>query len=234
MPYLVARRPEIQAGHIQITDLFPNQSLANPTIDPKPQGPFYIRPSNFGTDFGSVPVLISSGNQVVVEQDATGLSAYLLRHVEDGTGEALTAQEAVAIAEQIKELVVTGAQISNVDLNTAVTNTGLASDFDGLASTSNGVVEEVIRILSGESYILTAGTKIQDGNGAFIPVIGDAGLQSDVRRLVERDASWKISLSSGGLRGLVSTLPETNDFAGVKSRDPLITVYNADGTLYPV
>lgn len=234
MPYLVARRPEIQAGHIQITDLFPNQSLANPTIDPKPQGPFYVRPADFGTAFGSTPVLISSGNEVIVEQDSKGLTAYLLRHVENGLGEALTAQEAVLVANEVKAFVEAGLQISNADLNTAVANAGLASDFDGNATTSNGVVEDVIRILSGETYILPAGTKIQDGNGAFIPVIGDAGLQSDVRRLVDRDASWKVSLSSGSLRGLVSTLPEGNDFAGAESRDPLITVYNSDGTLYPV
>jgi hypothetical protein len=208
--------------------------LANPTIDPKPQGPFYIRPADFGTAFGSTPILISSANEVIVDQEAKGLSAYLLRHVEDGTGEALTAQEALTIAGLIKTRVVAGAQISNADLNNAVADAGLPSDFDGTATTSNGAVEDVIRILSGETYILPAGTKIQDGAGAFIPVLGDAGLQSDARRLVTKDASWQISLSSGSLRGLVSTLPEDNDFAGAKSRQPLITVYNSDGTLYPV
>lgn len=234
MPYLVARRSEIQSGHIMITDLFPNQSLANPTIDPKPQGPFYIKPANFGSSFGQTPNLISNGQEVIVESDAYGLVAYLLRHVEDGTGAAITVLNAVAISDAIKALVRTGAAITANALNNAVIAGGLASDFDGSGTTSNGEVEHVLRILAGESYVLSKGVKIQDAQGAFIPVLADAGFQDDVRKLVDRDASWKISLAQGSLRGLVDALPVENNFAGGTSTDPLITVYNSDGTLYPV
>lgn len=232
MPYLVARRSEIKSGHIMITDLFPNQSLANPTIDPKPQGPFYIKPANFGSSFGETPNLISNGQEVIVESDAYGLVAYLLRHVEDGAGAAITVLNAIAISDAIKVLVRSGAVINANALNNAVVAGGLASDFDGGGTSSNGEVEHVLRILAGESYVLSKGTKIQDAQGAFIPVLADGGFQGDVRRLVSKDASWKISLAQGSLRGLVSATE--NEFAGGTSTDPLLTIYNADGTLYPV
>jgi hypothetical protein len=232
MPYLVARRSEIKSGHIMITDLFPNQSLANPTIDPKPQGPFYIKPAIFGSSFGETPNLISNGQEVIVESNAFGLVAYLLRHVEDGTGASLTVSEAVEIANAVKVLVRSGAVINAVALNTAATAGGLVTDFDGNGTTSNGEVDHVLRILSGESYVLSKGSKIQDGQGNFVPVIADAGFQGDVRRLVNKDASWKISLAQGSLRGLVSATE--NEFAGGTSTDPLLTIYNNDGTLYPV
>ena len=43
MPYIIARRPEIQNGSVQITDLFPNESQRNLVNDPRGQGPFLCK-----------------------------------------------------------------------------------------------------------------------------------------------------------------------------------------------
>ena len=235
MPYIVARRVEVQAGALQITDLIPNQSLANPTVDARPQGPFYVRPADFGAKFGSIPQITSTQSQRTLSSEARGVSAYLLRHVENGANEALTATEAVDIAKEIETLVRNGSVINAKALNDAcVAVLGVGRDFDGTATNSQGVVEEMLRILAGETYILPQGAEIQDAQGNFVPVIGDTGLQSDVRTLVERDASWKISLAQGTLRGLVDPQPETSVFGGGDSLEPLVTLYKADGTLYSI
>ena len=235
MPYIVARRVEVQAGALQITDLIPNQSLANPTVDARPQGPFYVRPADFGAKFGSIPHITSTLSKRTLSSEARGVSAYILRHVENGANAALTATQAVDIAKEIEALVRSGAVINAKALNDACVDVlGAGRDFDGTATNSNGVVEEMIRILAGESYILPQGAEIQDEQGNFVAIIGDAGLQRDVRTLVEKDASWKVSLLQGTLRGLVDPQPATSVFGGGDSLDPLVTLYQADGELYPV
>ena len=88
-------------------------------------------------------------------------------------------------------------------------------------------------MLSGETYVVKAGSSIQAGNGNFIPDLNaSAGFQNDVRHPVDGDSSWLLSAEEGVLAGLKSDRSAKVGFAGVLTTDPIVTVYNSDGSLF--
>lgn len=216
--YLTARSASAQNGAIQITDLFPNQSQANLVNDPKPQGPFYVRTPELGIS-GQYRAVLSTTNGVVFFREARGLVPYLLRNVEKNGGGALSLVQAKQAAADILTAMRFPASLNlaaiNAILNDRVAGTELT---DAGGSNSTGSVEDILKILSGETYIVPAGTRIETALGAFVPTLADAGMQSFSRTLVANDSSWQISLSEGSLGGLVGR--------------GLVTVYAADGSIY--
>lgn len=242
MPFILARRSEIQNGSIQITDLFPNATQSNPGIDPRPQGPFYVRVPNIGSS-GQTRPFIKTNDDGSLEflKRCNGLVAYLIAHVEadpggnGNDGPALTVVEAEAVADLILARVRAGGTVTLANVNDDLTAVaGGATDLDGAAGNSNstGSLAEVLAILAGEDYIIAGGTPIQDLNGVFAPVIAPGTLGTTMRTLVPNDSSWKISFSEGVLSGLTGVQNANRAFAGVKSATPLLTVYNDDGTIY--
>lgn len=221
MPFIVAKSSSIQNGSVMVTDLFPNQSQANPAIDPQPQGPFYVRAPEYGHGAGKTP-LLNSTSGISFASAGEGLVSYLLRRVADhnnGAGSlAITLANAIAIAEAIQARLEGGLSITDANLNALVlAEVGNASDFDGSGSDSSGDAAEVLAILAGETYLVSAGTQIETALGAYVPVLADAGFQGNRRSLVDRDSSWRISRQEGVLGGL--------EAAG------LVSLYNSDGTL---
>ena len=241
MPFILARRSEIQNGSIQITDLFPNVSQRNLTNDPIGQGPFYVRVANIGA-IGKTRPFIKTNADGSLEflQSCNGLVAYLLANVHadfGGAGDALTVPQAETAASLILGRVQAGQTLQVGDINTILSGADVvdaATDLDGAAvgSNSTGSVTEVLAILAGEDYTVAGGVPIQAANGAFAPVIAPGNLGTTMRTLVPNDSSWKISFSEGSLAGLVANQPVNLAFAGVKSTTPLLTVYNDDGTIY--
>jgi len=211
MPYIVVRDASAQNGSIQIHDLAFNKSQANPVLDPVPQSPVHVRTPVWGIEFGKLPVLNTVGANVTTQGSATGVLAYILRRVEDGNGDALTVPNAVAIVNGIKTIVEGGGV-----LNLAALDALVPADFDGAGSNSTGDVEELIRIISGESYTVPSTTQIQD-NGGLIAVLADDFFGSDVKRLVTNDLSWRTSFESGALRALTA--------------NNTVTLYEPDGAL---
>ena len=241
MPFILARRAEIQNGSIQITDLFPNATQSNPGIDPRPQGPFYVRVANIG-DIGRTRPIIKTNDDGSLSflTRCNGLVAYLIANVEADHGaaaNALTIPQAEEAASQILARVQGGLKLEVGDVNTIlsgaqVVNAATFLDGDGNASDSTGKISEVLAILAGEDYIVAAGTPIQDAAGAFQNGINPGTLGTTMRTLVPNDSSWKISFSEGVLGGLTGAQDVKKAFAGVKSATPLLTVYNDDGTIY--
>jgi len=216
MPYIVSRSAGSQNGSIQIHDLLINKSRANLVNDPPAQSPVHVRVPVWGVSVGQIPTLRSSNNgaDVSFASPAYGVLAYILRRVENGVGGALSVDDAIGITIGIKGLVEAGAVI-----NLAAINGLVPLDFDGNGSNSTGDIEELVRIIAGESYTVPYGTSIQAAN-ALVAVLADDFFGNDVKRLVENDLSWRTSLQAGALRGFVN--------------NQAITLYESDGTLTAV
>ena len=248
MPFIIARRSGIQNGSIQITDLFPNATQSNPGIDPRPQGPFYVRVANIGATGKTRPFIKTNADgSLEFLTRCNGLVAYLIANVEAnpganvngaGTGPALTVVQAEAAAEDIMDVVRAGGALTTAVVNAILSGADVvnaATDLDGQSvanSNSTGSIAEVLAILAGEDYIVNAGVDIQDLNGVKAIGVGFGTLGTTMRTLVPQDSSWKISFSEGVLAGLAGAQNPKVAFAGVKSSTPLITVYNDDGSLY--
>ena len=235
MPFILARRAEIQNGSVQITDLFPNASQANLVNDPRPQGPFYVRTPNIGATGKTRPFIKTNPNgSLEFLQECNGLVAYLIANVEAdgaGAGDALTIPEAEEAADLILARVRAGQTIEEADVDAALTaaNGNATSAFAG---NSTGAIEEILAILAGEDYIVAGGVPVQTAAGLFAAAIAPGTLGTTMRTLVPNDSSWKISFSEGCLAGLVANQPVDVQFAGQNATTPLLTVYNDDGTIY--
>ena len=245
MPFILARRSQIQNGSIQITDLFPNATQSNPGIDPRPQGPFYVRVPNIGASGQTRPFIkTNADNSLEFLKKCNGLVAYLIAHVEanpggnGGDGPALTVVQAETAASLILARVQAGQTLLIGDINTILSDATVANgatDLDGASvgdSNSTGSLVEILSILAGEDYIINGGVAIQTAAGVFAPVIAPGTLGTTMRTLVPNDSSWKISFSEGVLSGLTGVQNANRAFAGVKSATPLLTVYNDDGSIY--
>lgn len=229
--YLVARREEVQNGSVMVTDLSPNESQRNTSIDPPSAGPIYVRQVDLGTRGAFRAQLSTKAGVVSFARDSKGLVAYLLNNVQVGNaGPSLTLSEAREIAGLIISEVRTGGELSLVAVNAIVG--GVAAGATLTANLSTGSIENLLRVLAGETYLVTTGSVVEQA-GAFIPDVNtDARFQGDVRHPVDGDSSWAISAEEGTLLGLSSDQSADKGFAGVLTTDPIVTIYNADGSLF--
>ena len=247
MPFIIARRPEIQNGSVQITDLFPNASQRNLVNDPVGQGPFYVRVANTGSQGSKRPVLKQNAdNSIEFLRACDGLIAYLVANVEvdpagnNNAGPALTLAQAEKASDNIIARVRAGSTLQIGDINTILSAADVANgatDLDGASvpnSQSTGSLTDVLAILAGESYTINGGVSVQDAAGAKALVVAPGTLGTTMRTLVPKDASWQISFSEGALSSLTTVRDAVKGdlFAGKRSTAPLLTVYNNDGTIY--
>jgi hypothetical protein len=233
--YVVARRKEIQNGSVMITDLFPNKSQLNPTIDPQGQSPLYIKTPIIGK---AVTLVTPVAGTVKFRLKAQGLVPFLIKNVEHGGGGSLSLKEASDASDAIIDAVRAGGVLNEVAINgilAAASGNGATTLDDGVGgSASVATVEDILRILSGETYEVAEGTSVEVAN-AFVPDLSHRlGFKKDQKHLVAGDDSWVISFREGSLKGLTSVQDAVNGdlFAGVRSTSPLLTVYVSDGTLF--
>lgn len=229
--YLVARREEVQNGSVMVTDLSPNESQRNASIDPPASGPIYVRQIDLGTRGSFRAQLSTNAGVVSFARDSKGLVPYLLNNIQVGNaGPALTLAQAREIAGLIISEVRTGGTLGLVELNNIIG--GVAVGATLTANLSTGSVANVLRVLAGETYLVTTGSVVEEA-GAFIPDVNtDARFQNDVRHPVNGDSSWAVSAEEGTLAGLSSAQDADKGFAGVLTADPIVTIYNADGSLF--
>jgi len=229
--YLIARRAEVQNGSVMVTDLFPNESQRNTAIDPVGAGPIYVRQVDLGVKGKYRAILSTTANVISFARESRGLVAFLIKNVAHGAGDALTVAEATFGANLILAEVRDGNALPAIAINGILTNInvgGAGTDIE-----ANSTVSELIRVLAGETYIVKAGSTVEDANSDFVPdVNASAGFQNDVRHPVDGDSSWVLSAQGGVLSGLKSNQNVKVGFAGVLTTDPIVTVYNADGTLF--
>lgn len=223
MPYVIAKRTDLQNGAIQIKDLYFNKSQANPVTEPFPQGPLYVRKPDLNTTGSTAPVINAVGNIRSFLRATHGLLAYILVYV-DNDGIALTKAQGINIVNAIQTAIVDG---NALDIGTIVTNVDANYDF-------NGSVEDVLRILSGDQMNFSAGLKIQDTNGDYVANLGVGTFTTpNDRKMLNGDTTWETSLESGNLADLVAltTYAGTTQKDGANNLIGLVTVYDDDGTL---
>lgn len=161
--FVCLARNDLDENLLQLLDLVPNTSLRNFPYTAAGQ-------TGYVSDFvqNELPVLFNNGG--VLEADGTvyGLAAYLLDNVEvDATGQLMSAANSATIATAIITRVIGGLSLTLADINTAIATTLVGSDLDGAGTNSTGTVEEVLRILSGESYRILDGVSISGAAGVF-------------------------------------------------------------------
>lgn len=226
MPFICKRRADIPNGVLQITDLWPNASQRNQSIDPQPQGPRYV-----SAPVSATVVLSSTGaTQRYFATAQSGLAAYIIANVATGAAAAFTPAQANAAAAALIAAMGTGAT-----LNLAAINVILAAAAAGSALTaggSTGAVTDVLRVLAGATYTVPAGTVVQVPVSTFNPQASPATFNADnfnfetYHDILVSDSSFYISLAQGQINGFSSS---TFKYLGTTS--PAIVVYDNTGAV---
>jgi len=225
MPFICARRTDIPNATLQITDLSPNKSQFNAAIDPPPSGPRYL-----------VQPVTNSVSLVAFAfpQAYTGLAAYILANVQSGAGPAtaaLTSTQANTAAASIIAAMQAGSALTLVAINALLGAVVAGTVLSGGASLSTGTVADVLRVLSGVTYRVPAGTIIQAA-GVFTPqasptVWNAANFDQNVHDILVTDSSFYQSLNFGKIAGFKSAAFSYRGTVG-----PALTVYDNAGAAY--
>ncbi len=220
-PVICIRDASIKNGQLMVKDLFPNRSLANPVIDPAPQGPRYLRVVETPT----LPTLTGT----VIAKTVSGLAAYCLVTFDQGAaGANITPAESVLIAEAIISEMRTGGDLETADIN------GLIAPLQGLAGTGIGLgastatVNNILQILGGATFTVPAGYDLEDAQNAaqFLSEADQASSFSEFfNPVLFEDSSFWISLAQGDLLGLKSSRTDRNG----NTLDPFVVVYDGTG-----
>lgn len=219
--YVCRIRTDLGEGAVQITDLAPNTSRRSFPYEKYGQSGYL--PPRVAND--TIAALVS--NQTVATY--TGLAAYLLDVVADGvTGRSITVTQANTAAAAI---------IADMDAGNAITATTITEDLvaagagagstvvgAGGAGASAGSLVEVLKILSGATYTLPAGTT--RNSGAARPA-GTAGSFDDsTYRQLYVTGALQISCGQGDLANLASS---SFTYKGVTGA--AVVVYDYTGTV---
>lgn len=147
MPYICLARNDIPDGVVQILSLVPNSSQRHLGYDPPGQTRYLNRVSDNLVYFTPVGRMVA---------DVDGLKAYLVDRVEP-VGGSWTAANQTAVANRLLWRLDTGRSMIMAEVNAVIQTVFAASDFDGSASNSTGVLIELLDILAGRGYRLPAG-----------------------------------------------------------------------------
>lgn len=219
--FIVLARNDLHGNLLQILDLKPNASQRNSVYDPVPQTHYKSYVAQNDT------VALNGGN---MDGDTYGLAAYLMDHVDDGGG-ALSAAEANNAADDILERVDAGLSLTSAAIGTILEAVGAAVGTRLDSNGSTGTIQEMLRVLSGEVFLVPDGTAAGGDGGYFVerPTVlieqeGGVGRRStkpiprtttatlganedltfrDVRVVLETDA-LRLSAISGALYRLAS------------------------------
>jgi hypothetical protein len=157
MPFICLRRSDIQDAVLQITDLWPNASQRNQSIDPQPQGPRYVD----GPKTSSVILSSTGATQRYLAQAQVGLAAYLIANVEAANLAALTPAQADTIAASLIATMRAGGTLNLAAIDAALSTTaGVAATatltfggapVNGETVTINGKVYTFRAVINGAS-----------------------------------------------------------------------------------
>jgi hypothetical protein len=265
MPYLVATRSFIQNGAVQVKDLWPNVSQRNSVIDPQGTGPIYVHALSVGDRpmlNGSVALGATS-----FEREAVGLIPYLIATIEagqdDGAGNfesrsavvgvqaILSYNEAKQLSDRIFDLLALGEDITEASLNSAlddILGTVSIQDVLGTGGTalSSASISDIVRILAGEKFVVSAGLEIQSiaagpQYGKIAVLSAGSFAPNTCRSLISGDSSWVESLDHGDLKGFTTLQSYAGqdtsvytDSTGVTTENltvGIVAVYDTDGTI---
>lgn len=143
MPYIIMRRTDIPDGTLQVVDLKPNTSQKT-VYDPGSGQSGYIRniPEN-------QTVATTGVGPIVTNADYCGLAAYLIDHVEDSSGTAITAAVANAASAAIITRAQTNLSLLLADIDAALVAAGATPGTGLEAGNSTGSLADVLKLLGG-------------------------------------------------------------------------------------
>lgn len=199
-PVICIRDADISNGQLLVKDMWPNRSQANPSIDPAPQGPRYLR---------VVENVLPTLTGTVIAQTVSGLSAYLLVTIDQDGGGNNDANITPAQSKTMADALIAEMRAGN-DLDLAGMNAVLGAIVGGTGVTtgsSTATVNNILQILSGATFTLGAGHDLEDANNVpqFMSEDDQASSFSAFHNpIVEEDSSFWISLAQGDLSGLKS------------------------------
>ncbi len=226
MPFICLARADIPNSTLQITDLWPNKSQTNVTLDPPASGPRYINAVVTNT------VTLSAGFAFV--RATSGLAAYLVANVQatGAGGAALTPAEANTAAAAIIAAMRAGSSLSLAAINAIlVVAAGAGTELTSAGgSLSTGTVLDVLRILSGVTYTVPAGTDVETA-GVFAPQASPAVFNANnfaaISDILPTDDSFYKSLTAGKIAGFKSA-----SFLYLGTTGAAITVYDNAGGVF--
>jgi hypothetical protein len=225
--FLIMLRTDIPDGVLQVVDLWPNTSSKNYVIDPGLGQTGYLH----NIPAPSIAAGVAAGPPLVATADLTGVAAYLIGHI-DTTGVGSSAVFSGAEADTAAAALVAIAQAGTV-LDTAAVNGVLGAVVGGTTISgggSTGVLSELLSVIAGNVYRITAGAVLSDGGGDFAGTVGAfvTGTYAQLYNIGPFLAS--------NLNGNVSLLKDasfTYDNAlGVPTTGAAVTVYAEDGALF--
>jgi hypothetical protein len=208
MPFICLRRTDIPNSTLQVTDLWPNKSQSNPSIDPYPQGPRYVSQPAAPALATLVTGPLATKTFGVAQ---SGLSAFLLVNAKVAAGApnpALTPAQALLCANALVTEMRLGNALGLAQINAAMAAVVANAALQGVATS---VVPDLLRVLSGATYTVPAGTVIQSGAGAWVAQGSPAAFNAacyDFSTYVDvnvADSSFYISLAQGKLNGFTSS-----------------------------
>lgn len=167
--YIVVARNDVPDSLLQTLDIWPNTSQRNAAVDPAGQTHYN---SFFLLDGVNAPVALAGVGPITVNGDTYGLSAYLVDNVLADFGaanRALTAAEAIAVAARIEDRVALGLSLRGADID-AILVVEAGANTSLTANGSLGSVEEILRILAGERYLVPDTSEVADAGPNFTGV----------------------------------------------------------------
>lgn len=231
MPFICLARTDIPDSTLQITDLWPNKSQYNPSLDPAPSGPKYIN----APVTNNVVLLTPAGVIKTFAAAYEGLAAYLLVNVQqDGAGgAAMTTPQANVAAAAIIAAMRAGSTLNLAAINVIlVAACGAGTELTSAGgSLSTGAVADVLRILSGTPFTVPAGTQIQEAGPLFHaqaqPAFNASCFDAAFHDVLPTDSSFYQSLSFGKIAGFKAA---SFTYRGVIGS--ALTVYDDAGGVY--
>lgn len=227
MPFICLARTDIPNSTLQVTDLWPNKSQYNPTLDPPAVGPLYIDAVTTAT--------VTLSGAFAFTKAVAGVAAYLVANVQaaGAGGAALTPTQANAAATAIIAAMRAGSSLSLAAINAIlVIAAGAGTELTTAGgSLSTGAVSDVLRILAGITYTVPAGTTVQAA-GVFTPQASAATWNAanfavGHKDILPTDSSFYQSLAYGKIAGFKSA-----SFSYLGVTGAAITVYDDAGGVY--
>lgn len=220
--FLIMNRTDIPDGELQVVDLWPNTSSKNYIYDPGLGQTGYIHNIPAPLMVGNV----AAGPPATATADLYGIGAYMLGNISDG-GAVITAADADAIAAGLLAIAQAdpggGTALDLAAVDAVIGGVVAGATLTGGGST--GVLTELLSLMAGNVYLISSGTEISDGGGAFIGPIGSF-VEGTYKQLYDI-GRFKVS----NLNGNVSLLKDPN-FTYLNVQQQAVTVYAEDGTLY--
>ncbi len=219
MPYIVMRRTDIPNGTLQVWDLKPNTSQKNAVLDAG------LGQSGYVVNIAENQVVATTGaGPILTVQDYCGLAAYLIDHVEDSSGTAITAAVANAASAALIQRAQFGLSVTLVDVDAALVAAGATAGTGLETGNSTGSLADVLSILQGSKYMLPGGSQVEDAGNLFDPTI-HGSFEYETRVYYKTGA---FNISNGD--GILSRLKSPN-FIHLGYQAPAIVVYDNNGNV---